>query len=159
MVRSWNVKIQTDDLAIATPVKLMDVSGKSSSSLSWADIVEGNRSRDGMVRGTDLALGSMGDDGSNRSKPNGMQLGFPRPVDDELEISLDDVVDERRCWEHSLIGYIGGDRVPFAVMKGFVENHWKNIVCPEVYSMIRDTLCSGLLTGVIGRLYDGVIGF
>ncbi|GAB2235140.1 hypothetical protein Droror1_Dr00027633 [Drosera rotundifolia] len=78
VIRSWNVKIQTDDLAIATPVKLMDVSGKSSSSLSWADIVEGNRSRDGMERGTDLALGSMGDDGSNRSKPNGIQLGFSK---------------------------------------------------------------------------------
>ncbi|GAB2215429.1 hypothetical protein Droror1_Dr00019814 [Drosera rotundifolia] len=68
-----------------------------------------------------------------------------------LVITWNDVVDERRYWQNALIGYVVGDRVPFAVMKGYVEQQGRKIVRSEVllheagYFIFRFADMSGLL--------------
>ncbi|GAB2232678.1 hypothetical protein Droror1_Dr00011724 [Drosera rotundifolia] len=46
----------------------------------------------------------------NRDLRRGLKLESVERHDKDLEITLEDVIDERRFWDNALIGYVLGDR-------------------------------------------------
>lgn len=70
---------------------------------------------------------------SNRSTKSGHRLSYVHRRDECIQISLDDVEEERMYWANSLIGYVLGLEVPFTVMEGFVRRFWNYVVKPEIH--------------------------
>ncbi|GAB2228918.1 hypothetical protein Droror1_Dr00023052 [Drosera rotundifolia] len=61
-----------------------------------------------------------------------MKLDFVEAGEEDLIISWDDVVEERRYWQCAPIGYVLGEKVHYAVMVNFVRSQWKKIAMPEI---------------------------
>lgn len=83
---------------------------------------------------------------------SGFRLSYVSRRNEDIVILLDEVVDARRYWSVSLIGYVLGDQVPFSVMKAFVDRNWKTgkgYYTQGYIFMRRAIMCFVLLMKVI----------
>lgn len=84
----------------------------------YSDVVRGRRDHSKMT--------------DNRDSIKGFKLSYHDQRDEEVVISLDEVVPERNYWSLAVIGYVLGENVPFSAMDGVVNNAWSRVVKPKV---------------------------
>ncbi|GAB2212966.1 hypothetical protein Drorol1_Dr00020973 [Drosera rotundifolia] len=67
----------------------------------------------------------------NRDVSKGILLSY-HASDDDLVITLDDVIEECRFRDLAVIGYVLGDNLLFKAMEGFICTQWKDVSLPEL---------------------------
>ncbi|GAB2213578.1 hypothetical protein Droror1_Dr00017888 [Drosera rotundifolia] len=58
----------------------------------------------------------------NRDTRKGLSLSFENCAQEEVTITMKDVIEKRRYWSCALFGYVLGSRMPYAAMEEFVQN-------------------------------------